>query len=52
MEMNAKQAAELIRNRNFNDADELYERLKQGQKEYGAEFARLLQHHETKVKRI
>lgn len=49
MAMNAKQAAELIRNGNFNDADELYDALN-GQKEYGAEFARLLQHIETKVK--
>lgn len=49
MAMNAKQAAELIRNGNFNDADELYDALN-GQKEYGDEFARLLQHIETKVK--
>lgn len=31
MAMNAKQAAELIRNGNFNDADELYDALN-GQK--------------------
>lgn len=49
MAMNAKQAAELIRNGNFNDADELYDALN-GQKEYGDEFAKLLQHIETKVK--
>lgn len=49
MAMNAKQAAEMIRNGDFSDADALYDALN-GQKEYGAEFDKLLQHIETKVK--
>ncbi len=47
--MNAKQAAELVRNGSFNDLDELYEALN-GQKGYGDEFAKLLQKIEERVK--
>ena len=49
MAMDAKQAAEKIKNGNFDDVDELYNALN-GKKEYGAEFAALLKHIEAKVK--
>ncbi len=49
MAMDAKQAAEKVKNGNFDDVNELYDALV-GKKEYGAEFAALLKHIETKVK--
>ena len=49
MAMDAKQAAEKVKNGNFDDVNELYDALV-GKKEYGAEFADLLKHIETKVK--
>ena len=49
MAMNAKQAAELINNGKFDNADELYEALN-GSKEYAKEFETLLKHIENKVK--